>query len=347
MRYHDQVSNQNGNGCSELFLSGVKEKSLLGILPSGPIDIIGDIHGELDALNSLLGHLGYTQQGHPQGRSLAFVGDLVDRGPDSPGVVRRVKQLVEAGVAQCILGNHEMNILRGLTKLGNAWLAGKQESLDNSPGPHPQVLANSSERDEILKFFGTLPLALEREDLRIVHACWDNTCIQLIRNDHCALETFERHMNRIDRELETKPELDTIDRNLRRQNHNPVKVLTSGPEERAVRPFEANGKMRKQERRRWWMEYKSQPFCIFGHYWRTMVPGLPTGNHLFEDHMAEQALGPGFSMCIDYSVGGRWRERSNTEFSGRYITRLAAIRWPERVLLYEDGSSFKVGNISV
>lgn len=326
-------------------MSGGKEKNLISTLPKGPIDIIGDVHGELEALNSLLQHLGYTDQGHPQGRSLAFVGDLVDRGPDSPGVVRRVRPLIQAGAAQCILGNHEMNILRGLTKMGNAWLAGKTESLDNSHCHHPQTLANPTERQEILRFFQTLPLALEREDLRIVHACWDNACIELVRSETCALETFERHMTRIDRELESKPALDNIDRNLRRQNHNPVKVLTSGPEERAPRPFEANGKLRKQERRRWWMEYKAQPFCIFGHYWRTMVPGLPTGNHLFEDHMAEQALGPGYSMCIDYSVGGRWRERSNNDFHGRYVTRLAALRWPERVLLYEDGSNFKVGNL--
>ena len=64
---------------------------LIQKLPTGPIDIIGDVHGEAEALNALLAHLGYTATGHPQGRSLAFVGDLVDRGPDSPAVVRKVQ----------------------------------------------------------------------------------------------------------------------------------------------------------------------------------------------------------------------------------------------------------------
>jgi hypothetical protein len=320
---------------------------LIQKLPTGPIDIIGDVHGEAEALNALLAHLGYTATGHPQGRSLAFVGDLVDRGPDSPAVVRKVQSLMQAGVAQCILGNHEMNILRGLTKQGNAWIFGKTESLDNTSTIHPQVAVNLTEREEMVNFFKKLPVALEREDLRVVHACWDNSCVELIRNDPFSLETFERHMIRIDREIESHPAMDNIDRGLRRQNHNPLKVLTSGPEQRAPRPFEANGKIRKQERKRWWMDYKAQPFCVFGHYWRTMVPGLPTGNQLFEDHMAEQALGPGFSMCIDYSVGGRWRERTNPDFQGKYVTRLAALRWPEKLLLYEDGSSFQVGNIQV
>ncbi len=323
------------------------DSPLVRKLSLGPIDVIGDVHGELEALNSLLHNLGYTSTGHPQGRSLAFVGDLVDRGPDSLGVFRKVKSLIQAGVAQCIIGNHEMNILRGLTKQGNVWIVGKTESLDNSGTIHPQVLANPTEKEEIIEFFKTLPIVLERDDLRVVHACWDNNCVQLIRNDRSVLETFERHMGRIDREIDNHPEFDSVDRGLRRQNHNPLKLLTSGLEERASRPFEANGKIRKQERKRWWMEYKSQPFCVFGHYWRTPVPGLPTGNHLFEDHMAEQALGPGFSMCIDYSVGGRWRERTNPDFHGNYVTRLAALRWPERTLLYNDGTGIEIGNMQV
>ena len=68
-------------------------------LPKGPIDIIGDIHGEYEALQSLLQVLGYSDLGHhPQGRKLVFTGDLVDRGPDSPAVMDQVMAQVEAGV---------------------------------------------------------------------------------------------------------------------------------------------------------------------------------------------------------------------------------------------------------
>ena len=54
--------------------------SLIQPLPEGPLDIVGDIHGEYAALCDLLGHLGYSLDGrHPQGRSLVFVGDFCDR----------------------------------------------------------------------------------------------------------------------------------------------------------------------------------------------------------------------------------------------------------------------------
>ncbi|MFJ9815421.1 polynucleotide kinase-phosphatase [Streptomyces sp. NPDC101151] len=74
---------------------------------TGPFDIIGDIHGCASELESLLGRLGYTDGVHPQGRTAVFVGDLVDRGPDSPGVLRRVMSMVKSGNALCVPGNHE------------------------------------------------------------------------------------------------------------------------------------------------------------------------------------------------------------------------------------------------
>ncbi|MFE9309195.1 polynucleotide kinase-phosphatase [Streptomyces sp. NPDC006706] len=74
---------------------------------TGPFDIIGDIHGCSAELETLLAKLGYDDGAHPEGRTAVFVGDLVDRGPDSPGVLRRVMSMVEAGDALCVPGNHE------------------------------------------------------------------------------------------------------------------------------------------------------------------------------------------------------------------------------------------------
>ncbi|MER6750840.1 polynucleotide kinase-phosphatase [Streptomyces fungicidicus] len=74
---------------------------------TGPFDIIGDIHGCSAELEALLGKLGYTDGVHPEGRTAVFVGDLVDRGPDSPAVLRRVMAMVKAGHALCVPGNHE------------------------------------------------------------------------------------------------------------------------------------------------------------------------------------------------------------------------------------------------
>ncbi len=74
---------------------------------TGPFDIVGDIHGCASELETLLAKLGYTDGVHPEGRTAVFVGDLVDRGPDSPGVLRRVMSMVKSGNALCVPGNHE------------------------------------------------------------------------------------------------------------------------------------------------------------------------------------------------------------------------------------------------
>jgi protein phosphatase len=83
----------------------------------GPFDIIGDVHGCFDELVELIGKLGYTAQPggawkHPEGRKLVFVGDLVDRGPKIPDVVRLVLESVNAGTALCVPGNHDMKFMR-------------------------------------------------------------------------------------------------------------------------------------------------------------------------------------------------------------------------------------------
>ncbi|WP_175408868.1 polynucleotide kinase-phosphatase [Streptomyces sp. TRM64462] len=85
---------------------------------TGPFDIIGDIHGCSSELETLLAKLGYEDGRHPEGRTAVFVGDLVDRGPDSPGVLRRVMDMVASGNALCVPGNHE-------NKLGR-WLSGRK-----------------------------------------------------------------------------------------------------------------------------------------------------------------------------------------------------------------------------
>ncbi|WP_392961867.1 polynucleotide kinase-phosphatase [Streptomyces sp. LN245] len=81
---------------------------------TGPFDIVGDIHGCASELESLLGKLGYVDGVHPEGRTAVFVGDLVDRGPDSPGVLRRVMSMVGSGNALCVPGNHENKLGRYL-----------------------------------------------------------------------------------------------------------------------------------------------------------------------------------------------------------------------------------------
>jgi protein phosphatase len=90
---------------------------------AGPFDVIGDVHGCRAELEQLLTELGYeidrNAAGRPvgarhPGRRAVFVGDLVDRGPDTPGVLRLVMGMVAAGTAFCVAGNHEAKLLKAL-----------------------------------------------------------------------------------------------------------------------------------------------------------------------------------------------------------------------------------------
>lgn len=87
---------------------------------TGPFDIIGDVHGCYDELTELLTQLGYVQKpennlwAHPEGRKALFVGDLIDRGPASPAVLRLVMDMVKGQTALCVPGNHDEKLLRKL-----------------------------------------------------------------------------------------------------------------------------------------------------------------------------------------------------------------------------------------
>jgi len=340
-------------------------------LTDGPIDIIGDIHGEHQALLNLLDTLGCDPKAGTATRPIAFVGDLVDRGPDSPGVVDTVMKLVESGVAQCVLGNHELNILLGSRKEGNGWFYADPsdhhqfiEDGDIQQRPFNSVLATSSQAADYLDFFRSLPLVLAREDLRVVHACWDSEAIARLP-DHADVRTLTREWSKaIHAEHKARglwarekaewaefAELKRLDvpptRDLEahaiaaseRQSNHPVKVLTSGREERI--PFEnmffVGGKWRFVKRHNWWNHYQEQPAVVVGHYWRrryeAVIPGKP-------DAWATAAptdwAGPHRNVfCVDYSVGRRFQERAmgtHTQFRGG----LAALRWPERTLIFDD-----------
>jgi protein phosphatase len=88
----------------------------------GPFDIIGDVHGCYEELSALLEQLGYGIESGPagpkvippNGRKAVFVGDLVDRGPKIPEVLRLVMKMVEEGTACCVPGNHDMKLMRKL-----------------------------------------------------------------------------------------------------------------------------------------------------------------------------------------------------------------------------------------
>ena len=329
-------------------------KSLIGLLPKGLLDIIGDIHGEIEALTNLLKNLGYNNQcEHPEGRSLVFVGDLVDRGPDSPAVVALVRALVESGRASAIIGNHELNLLRGLHKEGNSWF---WESA-------------VAEQEAILKFFATLPLALSHENLRVVHAAWYGPAVEklgIFGNVGSLTELFKVLEDKINTDLQAegwlegeKKEKDEWGGKIRekhavvpilshlqhceeaRQNLNPLKALNSGLEGKVEKPFWTNGKWRFLCRLKWWDEYVDEIPVVVGHYWRQFLPFAKSwvekdDPNLFAGLEPTAWVGKrGNVFCVDYSVGARSHERLHGKAGER--TKLGALRWPERVLVLDTG----------
>jgi protein phosphatase len=137
------------------FLSGVDEIEAATIVREplwndrrsdhGPFDIVGDVHGCYDELATLLRELGYeiepdgTGAHHPGGRRAFFVGDLVDRGPATPAVLRLVMGMVDAGDALCIPGNHEAKLLRALRGRNVTRSHGLAESLAQLADEPPEL----------------------------------------------------------------------------------------------------------------------------------------------------------------------------------------------------------------
>ncbi|MFI0453759.1 polynucleotide kinase-phosphatase [Actinomadura sp. 6N118] len=143
---------------------------------TGPFDIIGDVHGCRAELEELLGELGYEIEcdalgraagaNHPGGRTAVFVGDLVDRGPDTPGVLRLVMGMVEAGQALCVSGNHESKLVRALRGRKVRVAHGLAESLE-------QLAAEPDDfRDRALRFMDGLisHYVLDEGRLVVAHA---------------------------------------------------------------------------------------------------------------------------------------------------------------------------------
>lgn len=137
----------------------------------GPFDIIGDVHGCYDELQALLEQLGYqrdTTNGdspkHPEGRRAIFLGDLVDRGPKTPDVLKLVMNMVREGSALCVPGNHDMKLMRKLKGRDVRITHGLKESLEQLENEPPEF------KQEILQFLDKLISHFVLDDGKLVVA---------------------------------------------------------------------------------------------------------------------------------------------------------------------------------
>ena len=153
-------------------------------------DVIGDVHGEGEKLIELLEHLGYTNErghyAHPT-RQAVFVGDLVDRGPEQLLAVRTAKAMHDAGTAHVVLGNHEFNAIAFHTP--HPLAPGRHLRPHSAKNRHQheafldEVGFGSTDHDEVIAWFRTLPMWFDRDGLRVVHACWHEESMALV-DDH-------------------------------------------------------------------------------------------------------------------------------------------------------------------
>lgn len=214
-------------------------------------DLIGDIHGHADELKALLTKLGYVQNGgvyrHSEpDRKAVFVGDFIDRGTQNLEVLRVVRAMWEAGTALAVLGNHEFNALCYHTSDGNGgFLRPHNEKNDDQ---HGQTLREIKVREgewlSYMDWMRQLPLYLELDSLRVVHACWDPE----------QMAELNRHGIRDDQGRLTNEFL----RDACRKGHglyDAVEVLLKGPELKLPdgRSFvDKDGHTRHHVRIQWW-----------------------------------------------------------------------------------------------
>jgi hypothetical protein len=277
-------------------------------------DVIGDVHGQYDKLVSLLKHLGYSAADgawRHRSRSAIFVGDLIDRGPKQMETVQLVRAMTAAGTARCILGNHEFNAIAWVTP--DPEHPGKFLRDHHKPGNREQhqafldVVEGTPRQKDITDWFKTLPLWLDLPGLRIVHACWHQESMNLLRPLLGPNQTLS-------------DEAILLGSRKGHPVYEAIEVVCKGPEV-ALPPgisFEdSSGKVRHEVRVRWWQEdlstyrkaaigppgdmamipdapmpeeWKAHPYSgppvLFGHYWFTGKP---------------EVISPRFA-CLDYSV---------------------------------------------
>ena len=280
-------------------------------------DIIGDIHGHADELEILLQKLGYQKlkgvYRHPS-RQAIFLGDFIDRGPNIRGVLHIVKDMVDAGFAQAIMGNHEFNAVCFATKNKIEGGYFREHSVDKIK-QHLKTLEQfrlfPKEWDMFLTWFKHLPMFLELDHCKMVHAYWnDNHIAWLKKNYHPTEEGLSHEFlaNCYQKEL---------------PGFKPVEETLKGPEHKLPEGqymVDKEGILREECRLRWWaieketmgqgvMEcpdalvddpmpegvdlsvFTSDKPVFFGHYWLSGIPKI------VNEH----------AICLDYSVakGGK------------------------------------------
>jgi hypothetical protein len=219
-------------------------------------DVIGDIHGNAEKLEGLLVQMGYVEDSvnfrvayrHPV-RQAIFVGDLIDRGPSQERCLEVVKAMTDAGSAQCVLGNHELNALAYAALDPETGEFCRPHKSSNRK-QHAEFLdqMGRATREYYLDWFRTLPLWLDLGELRVIHACWHEPSRLFVERE-LGGNTFATLADQI--RATTKRDKNEL--------FVAVELLLKGPETN-LRDYglpyfqDKDGKARHDARLRWWVE---------------------------------------------------------------------------------------------
>ena len=278
-------------------------------------DLIGDIHGYSEPLIELLDKLGYKKTDgcyrHPE-RQVIFLGDFIDRGPDQRGVIDIVRPMIDQGAALSVMGNHEFNAIAWFTEDPDEPGTHLRPHSDKHRKQHGVFLAAYEGADDyrdLIEWFRSLPLWLELDGLRVVHACWDDKLMNYLDKRY---PSINRYLD--DELLIAASRKDSIE-------FRAVETVLKGKEIKLPRGkhfFDKDKNPRHKIRIRWWdadastfrsaflgpktalshipedpidvehlIKYDSdKPPVFVGHYWMDSEPEL---------------LAPNIA-CLDYSV---------------------------------------------
>lgn len=298
-------------------------------------DVIGDVHDHYEKLLALLQSLGYRKRDgafrHPDGRQAVFVGDLIDRGPLQEEVLYTVRDMIDSGSAQCIMGNHEWNAIGYATPIGDGEY-GKARSAKNLKHHHvflDQVGLDTPRHKAWVEWFKTLPPFLDLGGIRVAHACWRDAEIRTIQSG--------MHDGRLTEGFLAESFMKKPAPTAARQA---MDLITKGPEVRLPEGhvfYDHEGTPREDIRLQWWKEdartYRNA----------AMVPTLQLPN------IPDEPLPDGVVMGADsdkpllvghYWLSGRPGVRSGKvavlDFSAAGNGPLVAYRWDGEAQLSDD-----------
>lgn len=288
------------------------------------LTIIPDLHADATRLETCLAE--------SDGRKVAFLGDFIDAGKatvvaDDLAVLRRVKTLIDNESAVSVLGNHELNAI----------LFHRKDKLGAPLRKHApkNVIQHASFLDQIgygtpaamywTEWFLSLPLWIEKDGIRLVHACWDHSAIQVVKE--------RRPDGRLHHEdLEEVAAKKT-------PFARAVELLTSGPEVQLPEGYQFHdmkGEPRRQVRIAWWLAR--------GGRWRDVALSVNNVGEL-PDSLVDATEGvPTYDASERPVLVGHYKMQGRPRIE---VSQAACLDYPERYCVYhwQGESNLQAANL--